>query len=138
MILMTDCLQCGMCCKTLVINANTDDLKEYVEVAYPNGSNEEDTLKDDFLFVYKCLTEIPYTDALNINPYLATWSLHEDSHIYTCPYLDSNNKCKIHDKLREGAMCDGYPFYKETPELTKNWYTENCGYRLKLKDMEVK
>jgi Fe-S-cluster containining protein len=122
------CKQCGACC-TPVIRIDLELLEEYIKEAYKHGYEPDDVFKDDYLFVHVHLlkTEIPKDEAIKLNPLIGDW-LHPDSHIFICPFLDSNNKCSVHDKLRKNAMCDNFPHNNDGTITKRIHYSRECGY----------
>jgi Fe-S-cluster containining protein len=121
------CRQCGRCC-TPMIRIDTKKLNIYIGEMYKHGYTEEDVFNDDFLFIYEHLldNEISKKEAIKRNPLLKSW-MSKDSHIFVCPFLGSDNKCKVHNKLRKDGMCDNFPYYKGKLE-TKILYNKECGY----------
>jgi len=126
------CKQCGKCC-TPCIALSPQEINRYVHQNFPFFDKTKwDYMSNDFLLIYSDMTPISYEKACKLNPEMKNYD-PKGRYFFKCSHLMDNNKCDVHDKLRKGGMCDGYPFYEKKPH-DGFWYVEECGYKECLKE----
>lgn len=119
------CNQCGMCCKTIVLDFTIDDLKT-------KGG-------DDAKFIIDNWKPISTNEAITINPFMKHWikryvKHNAPYHFYTCTLLDTKNGCTIHNQNKP-HICTGFPFYNRPVKKTL-LYSPNCGYFKEIQEVE--
>lgn len=125
---LSDCLQCGTCCKVINIGNSFKEIEETVEKEFPNGLKGEDRFKSDFTFIYSFWRKLSKGEVLKLKPSLVgKWK--EDREYFTCT-LQKDNKCSVHD--RRPAVCRDHPWYGLPHTLDYGFFSDECGYKLAL------
>jgi hypothetical protein len=128
------CKRCGSCC-TPCISVSPQELGRYVRRNFPFIKKEEiDYVNNDYLLIYFDMTPISHEQVYKLNPYLKNYR-DDNLYYYKCSHLGEDKKCKIHDRLVEGNMCDGYCWYGKMPHESF-WYCKDCGYKEELDEYE--
>lgn len=108
---MSKCLQCGMCCKVIVMPHALDYNQHYY-----TGSNNDNFIQENWL-------ELTLEEALSFNPNIS--NLDGTYYYYQCKKLDKMGKCLVYDTLEfPRSLCGSFPLSKETMI-----YLPQCGYR---------
>jgi Fe-S-cluster containining protein len=112
------CLQCGWCCKTIVIQIGYLGFLKFLK----NYSNKD---KNTIIKHWKLINK---SEAIKRNPIIKDWIL-DGAAYFKCDLLTDNNKCSVHGNAP--PVCSGYPLYNcfEGDDPSLMWYNSNCGYK---------
>lgn len=111
---MSKCLQCGMCCKVIVMPYALEYDKNYY-----TGSDNEDFIQENWF-------ELTLEEAVSLNPSIS--DIEGTYYYYQCKKLDNTGKCLIYDTPEfPRTLCGSFPMSKESV-----LHLPQCGYKATL------
>lgn len=111
---MSKCLQCGMCCKVIIMRHALDYGQHYY-----TGSDNDDFIRENWF-------ELTLEQALSFNPNIT--NVDGNCYYYQCRKLDYMGKCLVYDTPEfPRTLCGSFPMSKESV-----LHLSQCGYKATL------